>query len=322
MLGVLLSGKNPDLGFWEVLQLARRRGERVRRVSERFAVVRSSDLSFYRRLAYARLVGILRFSFRRFADLPRLVAESGLRGEVSRLPSFFVRSFPPRRSVERRVGWWLDGNPRADSENIVWVVEAGGRFHVLFPAYEVREKEFSWRDAKRRPFFHPTGLNARDARMLVNLSAPLPGERFLDPFCGTGAIPIEAALVGARAFGMDADPEMVEGARKNAVFAGANVVFRVGDARRIGETFPAPFDAIATDLPYGRSSRVLGSDMKTLYMDAFHSMHGALRRGRFCVVVADRDIPPLLERAGFFVMHVGKWYVHKSLTRRVHVCRA
>ncbi len=322
MLGVLLSGKNPDLGFWEVLQLARKRREAVRRVSERFVVVKSSDVRFYRRLAYARLLGLLRFSFRRFSDLPRLVSESGLRRDVSRLPSFYVRSFPPSRSVERRVGWNLDGNPRADSKHVVWVVRAGERYYVLFPAFEVREKDFSWRDARRRPFFHPTGLNARDARMLVNLSAPLPGERFLDPFCGTGAIPIEAALVGARAFGMDADPSMVEGSRRNAAYAGVNVVFEVGDARRIDETFPFSFDAMATDLPYGRSSRFLGPDLKMLYAEAFESMHASLRRGRFCVVVADRDVSPLLQRAGFFVMHVGKWYVHRSLTRRVHVCRA
>ncbi len=317
MLGVFLSGKNTDLAFWEVLQLSRRRGERVKRISERFLLIGSDDMGFYSRLAYTHVLGVFRFFFRRFSEIPRKIAESGLRREIAGLSSFYVRSFPKSRSVERRVGWYLDGNARSDSPNVVRVVRAGDGYAVLFPSMEISNREFSSRDARKRPFFHPTAMNARDARMLVNLSAVLPGERFLDPFCGTGALLIEAALVGARVFGVDADMAMVEGARKNLAFFGLSGTVLHGDARILeGE-----YDAIATDPPYGRSSKVVGTDLRRLYMDAFSSMHDVLKRGRYCVVVGAEDLSPLLERAGFYVMHVGNWYVHKSLTRRVHICR-
>lgn len=318
MLGFLLLGKNSDLAFWEVMQLARRRGEGVKRVSERFVLVESSDMRFYARLAYTRVFGVFRFFFRRFSELPCKVAESGLRREIARLSSFYVRSFPKSRSVERRVGWYLDGNARSDSPNVVRVVRAGNAYAVLFPSVEIRGQIFSQRDARRRPFFHPTAMNARDARMLVNLSAVLPGERFLDPFCGTGALLIEAALVGAEAVGIDADPRMVEGARRNLAFFCVSGKVIYGDARAL----EGKYDAIATDPPYGRSSKVLGSDIRRLYTDAFSSMHGVLKRGRYCVVVGAEDLSSFLERAGFYVMHVGNWYVHKNLTRRVHICRA
>jgi len=315
MLGILLIGRNTDMGFWEVFQIARRRREKVRRVSERFVLVQSNDLSAYARLAYARVVGIMRGAFRRRTDIPRIVNDSGLRREIAYVGSFFVRAYPKSRSVERAVGWWLDGRPNARTHNVVRVVYAAGRWYVLYPSVEIDASNFRERDAKNRPFFHPTGMNAREARALVNMSAVMPGETFLDPFCGTGALVIEAALLGARAIGIDADPTMVEGARRNAAYFGVSATFILGDARNI----PFPSDAIATDLPYGRSSRVFGGELRELYEQAFVGMRNSLRKG-FCVVVTAQDVSEMLEQAGFYVDHVCKWYVHKALTRRVHIC--
>jgi hypothetical protein len=47
------------------------------------------------------------------------------------------------------------------------------------------------------------------------MSGALPGEWILDPFCGTGGTLIEAALIGCREAGTDADLEMIAGSRKN-----------------------------------------------------------------------------------------------------------
>ena len=52
-------------------------------------------------------------------------------------------------------------------------------------------------------------------RALVNMSGAIPGEWILDPFCGTGGTLIEASLIGCRAAGTDADPEMIAGSRIN-----------------------------------------------------------------------------------------------------------
>gem|GEM_PF-1515848 len=316
MLGFYLLGRLTDLARWEVRRLAERRAERFRSVADRFVIVESDDLKFYRRIAYSRLFGPVWFSFRSVSDFSRLLHSSGLQRFLLDSGSFAihsVNSYDPKH-----LGWYVDGRVDLRHPNVtVTVVRARNRHYVIAPTRFVRGSDFSPRDTKCRPFFHPTSMNAREARLLVNLSGVLPGERFLDPFCGTGALLIEAGLVGARPFGVDKDPEMVAGALRNLAAFGVSGAVDEGDARRIS----GEFDAIATDVPYGRSSKVFAPALRELYRDSFVSMYSALKPGRFAVVVADRDLSALLARAGFFVEHVSKWYVHSKMTRRVHLCR-
>ena len=309
-------GRLTDLARWEIRRLAERRGDRFRSVSKRFVTVNSDDADFYGRVAYSRLFGPVWFSFRRISDFPRLLRESGLQRFILDSGSFAIHSVssfsPPH------LGWYVDG--RVDLRHpaaVVTVLRAGKRHFAIAPTYFIRGSDFAPRDARNRPFFHPTAMNAREARLLVNLSGVLPGERFLDPFCGTGALLVEAGLVGALPCGVDKDPRMVDGARENLSAFGVRGCAEEGDARQISGVF----DAIATDVPYGRSSKVFAPALRELYRDAFLSMYSSLKPGRFAVVVADRNLSPLLERAGFFVDHVSKWYVHSKMTRRVHLCR-
>ncbi len=246
----------------------------------------------------------------------KLARSSGLQEYLIRNGPYAVRS--NISSVVPRIGWHFDGSvDLRHPKTLVYVVYAGGRYYFLAPAREIRAKDFFPRDTKNRPFHHPTSLNARDARLLVNISGVLPGERFLDPFAGAGGILMEAAAVGAEAYGIDIVEDMVLGASVNLAHYGYSATILRGDARSIPWR---GFDAIATDVPYGRSSKVLTRDLRSLYRDAFDSMYSVLKRRRFCVVVADRDVSPLLEGAGFYVERVFNWYVHSKLTRRVHVC--
>ena len=318
MIGFYLLGRLSDLARWEVAALAQRRGEAYRTVSERFVAVSSDDFRFYSRLAYTKVYGRLWFSTKKLSEVGRLARESGLQEYVLRNQPFAVRS-NVSTALNRRVGWYLDGKVDLKApKTTVFVVRAAGRYHFLAPACEISAKSFSCRDVKNRPFPHPTSLNAREARLLVNLSGVLPRETFLDPFCGTGGILIEAAVVGADVYGIDAVEDMVLGALANLQYYGLAGTVMKGDARKI----PLKgVDAVATDVPYGRSSKVITRDLRSLYLDSFESVYSSLKKGRRFVVVADRDVSPLLERAGFRVDHVGSWYVHGGLTRRVHVCR-
>jgi tRNA (guanine6-N2)-methyltransferase len=76
----------------------------------------------------------------------------------------------------------------------------------------------------------------------------LAGEPFVDPFCGSGTIPIEGALAGLRTCGSDVDGRAIEVARLNATAANVDVPFHVADARRLGGA-----DCIVTNPPWGRS---------------------------------------------------------------------
>ena len=126
-----------------------------------------------------------------------------------------------------------------------------------------REGTSSWDDrtAPKRPFFKPISLDPRLARSMVNISCPA-GGKFLDPFCGTGGILLEAAQVGCQVYGSDADSRMVEGSRENLKWASESqnmsAVAKVKrcSATTLGECWSdiAPFDGFAFDPPYGLNS--------------------------------------------------------------------
>jgi len=81
------------------------------------------------------------------------------------------------------------------------------------------------------------------AAKLVKFAAVDEEERVLDVACGTGVVAVTAALRGARAFGLDLTPVLIERARKNASLAGVEIDFVEGDA----EALPYPdasFDAV------------------------------------------------------------------------------
>jgi trans-aconitate methyltransferase len=77
-----------------------------------------------------------------------------------------------------------------------------------------------------------------NAKGVVELLAPKPGERILDLGCGTGTLTSEIAASGAEVLGVDRSPEMIEEARKKF----PALRFEVCDARSL--EFSAEFDAV------------------------------------------------------------------------------
>jgi 23S rRNA G2445 N2-methylase RlmL len=77
---------------------------------------------------------------------------------------------------------------------------------------------------------------------------------FLDPFCGVGTIPVEAARFDPEliAVASDIDPWAVSLARENAGRAGARVGFAVADAGRLPFGYRA-FDRVVCNLPWRRT---------------------------------------------------------------------
>ena len=108
------------------------------------------------------------------------------------------------------------------------------------------ESDNMWLAHDQRPYVTSSSLPSRLARVLVNLMAS-PGDRLLDPCCGTGTIVMSAAHSGIRAVGYDNNPRMVGATTKNLQHFGLAADVALGDARQVN----GQFDAIATDLPYG-----------------------------------------------------------------------
>lgn len=206
-------------------------------------------------------------------------------------------------------------------EQEVFAVLTGDRCVGGLTVAEPDLRAFAGRDPQRRPVFHPSTLPPRLARCMVNLARTPPGGLFLDPFCGVGGLLLEAALVGARVLGIDSDPRMVAGARRNLEWAGvAGAEVRVGDARRLSGIRA---DAVATDPPYGRQASTRGSRLEELYAEAVPVLVDALRPGGWACVSAPHwiDAGSEARAAGAEVVERHEQRVHGSLTRHIYVMR-
>jgi 16S rRNA (guanine966-N2)-methyltransferase len=117
----------------------------------------------------------------------------------------------------------------------------------------------------------PTSDRAREAlfNILEHGAPALRGARFLDLFCGTGAVGLEAHSRGAREVVLvDHDREAVRVARTNLERIGspASVRLLARDATRLGPA-PHPFDLAFLDPPY--RSGLAGAALAGLLQDGW-----------------------------------------------------
>ena len=217
------------------------------------------------------------------------------------------RSLPERR---------VDLRDPAQEVNVY--VTAGGLHWALLLDQPARGR-LRERDPMQRPFFRSVLVPRRRARCLVNLTGVQPGQRFLDPFCGTGALLVEAALVGAEAYGSDIDPVMVTGSRDNLRHEALPGHLRRIDARRLAG-WGTTFDGIATDIPYGRSASTHGSDPGELFRQLLVSAGDVLRAGASAVVMAPAGLS-LPEHHPFAVLARFRERASASLTREIWLLR-
>jgi tRNA (guanine10-N2)-dimethyltransferase len=190
---------------------------------------------------------------------------------------------------------------------------------------EVPRSEVEAHRSKNRSFRKPVTLPPRLARCMVNLArAPREG-RVLDPFCGTGAILLEAGHLGYRTVGADLDGDMVRGSLRNLTEAGITperiLVSGVADLpEHLADL--VPLDAIVCDPPYGRAATTGGKGAEEVLRDALRATEQLLRPGARAVLLLSTPelgcpLPPSLE----VVDQVVGQRVHRSLTRYVVVLR-
>src|SRR3989338_5384861 len=187
---------------------------------------------------------------------------------------------------------------------------------------------------KRRPhlrvFSHSGSMHPRLARALVNLTGAKAGDTMMDPCCGSGGLLIEAGLCGMKAEGDDVNRKMVWGTIRNMA---QQTLLDYKVTCRDALQLEGKWDYIATDLPYGLNSIVVGKDKKRLsmkkeqgkehieqfYVGFFRNLKNLL--GKKAVVVLSQlvDGKTLAEEAGLKVEKEFSQYMHQSLTRKILV---
>jgi putative methyltransferase (TIGR01177 family) len=165
-------------------------------------------------------------------------------------------------------------------------------------------KSFATRHTKELPGKHPTTMDPKLARAMINLAQ---ADSIYDPFCGAGGIVIEAQTIDVQASGSDIVPAMINRAQANAQHLDVEVHFSVADAT----TLEKDEEAYVTDLPYGRNSAV-SEEIDNLYEKFFLQ---AQKNTTTIVCGSSKDLHP----SGWEKIAQFKLYVHKSLTRYISV---
>lgn len=211
--------------------------------------------------------------------------------------------------LELWLGKKLEGNVNLSRpKTVVRVARAGNRVMYGIEAWHYSHKEISSPVARS-----PGMLKPETARLLVNLAGVKPGERVLDPFCGTGTIVVEAAIAGANATGVDDDWHMIEMSERNSSAAGIDAALERADFFNFKTR--KKFDVVITDLPYGRSAKRKGAHLENRALEKIALL---LSNGGRVLVVSHKKLhaPKTL-----YCEHVFRQRVHRSLTRHIHVLK-
>jgi tRNA (guanine6-N2)-methyltransferase len=138
------------------------------------------------------------------------------------------------------------------------------------------------------------------AWMLCWLSEPREGELMLDPFCGSGAIPLMRAAQFPRGLVLasDLDAALVE-KLKAKVKEGdlkRRVVVRQGDARQLSRYEDGSIHKIVTDPPWG-SFQELAAGPEAFYREVLTELERVLAPGGLLVILLARgaQLPTTLE---------------------------
>jgi len=243
-------------------------------------------------------------------------------------PSIISSPYAVRVHDERK----FEKNARAELLGAVWDAAGAAAVELRSPRTELHafatSKGVAWGrsidvtrfepgDQQSRPFVRSYVVPSRKARWLNDLAAVDVGHRVLDPFCGTGSILIEAERLGAIVFGSDVDAVAVAGARENFRARRATADLRVMDARH-QDGWATQFDAVVTDLPYGRSAAIRADDIASLAMSWLTATTPLLLPGARIVAMAPSGVLAA-EATGLEVCERLTERVHRSLTREIVV---
>ncbi len=208
-----------------------------------------------------------------------------------------------------------------DCPDIMFLGVVWGKQFYFGPHLAERDRRgFSQRRSPLRPFFVPSAIHPKIARVLVNLSRAKPGSWFFDPFSGTGGLLLEAADIGCIPVGLDIDVSMLSGSQENLAHFEIPFYGGLGDAR----TPPIRsgcVKAIATDPPYGRSSSTKGNAVTSLIQVSLESFAEVLASGGYLCLALPLEFfrEDMIPSDSYVIKETHTMRIHRSLRRHIIV---
>jgi predicted RNA methylase len=188
------------------------------------------------------------------------------------------------------------------------------------------------------PFFKPVTLDPRLASLLISMSYSegAPPSIVIDPFSGTGCIPIQAHHRGIPVLASDLDPEMVRGSKLNFENVFGKIppesAFHRSDVSKISNLWGARENAaFIFDPPYARNSKT-SSDAFEVFISACNAASKIDPEGRIVTILPtsseyrfdDLEIPDAAEVLGrkwsdlIDEMEQIGWQIELATMTRVH----
>jgi tRNA (guanine10-N2)-dimethyltransferase len=269
----------------------------------------SDTIKNYSRLAFTRALYSVVFVATTTKDLLQQASAFNWQSVYKGSFAIRVKGVPIEEKDFASIVWKKLKNPKVDLEKPkTKIVVVAGR-KKLYCCFEIAELEhdFNTRKADQRPGFAPVSLSPKLARAMVNLTGS--ETSILDPFCGTGGILIEAALIGLKAAGSDISKDMIEKTRSNVNYYCLKAKLQHKDALKLTGKIPY----IVSDLPYGQSSHVEPG----LYKSFFKVLGKVLTKK--AVIALPSYSSSLLKGTKLKLEKHFKVYIHKSMTKHILV---
>jgi tRNA (guanine10-N2)-dimethyltransferase len=338
-LFLFLSGEHEDLPVSEVKAILEAEGHSYG-ITERLDQILRLEAdpacveALKRRAAFTRLFALELFTCSpETGSIIKAAQNARLEGLLKKGESFVVRVKHVKEysseingmTLERTLGALIvDKCPTAkvklkSSDKVFMGILTEDRFIFGVKLAEIQAKPFVERRPRKKPFFHPSAMQAKLARCMINLATPKTGDTVLDPFCGTGTMLIEAKLIGCQALGLDIQRRMAKGTMRNMAYFNVKP-----EGIIIADAKDPPLhkvDCVVTDPPYGISSSTMKRTTKQIIEEVLTAVHELLINGRRVCMAAPKKLGIVHVGTGLGYKHLESHfvYVHRSLTREIVV---
>jgi len=214
--------------------------------------------------------------------------------------------------------WRKVKNPRVDLKNAktkIFLI-CNKKIYVCIFIGET-DKSYLERKASMKPSLHPTAINPKLAKAMVNLTGAEKNETIADPFCGSGGILIEAGLMGLKVIGNDVSKKMLSFAQKNLEH------YKIKYWHLLNEDATKckiKCDYVVSDLPYGRNSKIT-QQLEELYYDFLTNIKNWKIKRAVIGFPHFVDYKKIIKKTGFSIEDEFEYYIHKSLTKKIVVLK-